>query len=103
MSKARSSLIAPSCHGEPSALPPRPTTMSLRRITTSVAAATSLAAAVGVGYALGSDPDDDVPPSSPPISLANADLTVAASCDALLDSYVDRALERVGPYGWGGG
>jgi len=76
--------------------------MSMRRITTSVAAATSLAAAVGVGYALGSDPDD-VPPSSPPIALANADLSVAESCDALLDSYVDRALEQVGPYGWGDG
>lgn len=78
--------------------------MSLRRITTGVAAATSLAVAVGVGYTLGSGRDpDDVPPSDPPLALANADLSLAASCDDLLASYVDRALEQVGPYGWGGG
>lgn len=76
--------------------------MSLRRITTGIAAATSLAVAVGVGYALGSDPGLDEPPTSPPISLANADLSLAASCDDLLGSYVDRALGQVGPYGWGG-
>ena len=57
-----------------------------------------------MGYALGADGSSrDVPPTSPPIALANADLTVTASCDDLLDSYVDRALEQVGPYGWGGG
>ncbi len=42
-------------------------------------------------------------PAGPPIALANADLAPAASCDALLDSYVDRAIDQVGPYGWGGG
>ncbi|WP_165356953.1 beta-propeller domain-containing protein [Nocardioides zhouii] len=73
-------------------------------MTTTVAAATTLAAAVGVGYALGNDPGSrNVPPTAPPIALANADLTVAGSCDDLLDSYVERALEQVGPYGWGGG
>jgi hypothetical protein len=77
--------------------------MRWRRITTGVAAATSLAAAVGVGYAFGTSGTTDAPPSSPPIALANADLTVAPDCDALLDSYVERALDRVGPYGWGGG
>ena len=76
--------------------------MSLRRFTTSVAVVTSLAAAVGVGYVLGSDGPGGRPPSSPPISLVNADLAVAASCDALLESYIERALEEVGPYGWGG-
>ncbi|HEX6151524.1 MAG TPA: beta-propeller domain-containing protein [Nocardioides sp.] len=35
-----------------------------------------------------------------PIRLANADLRVPGSCDALLDSYIDRGVERVGPYGW---
>ncbi len=75
--------------------------MSLRRITTGVAVVTSLAAAVGVGYVLGSEPRRGGPPTSPPIALANADLTVAASCDALLGSYIERALEDVGPYGWG--
>ncbi|WP_210649260.1 beta-propeller domain-containing protein [Nocardioides sp. SYSU D00065] len=75
--------------------------MSLRRITTSIAAVASLSAAAALGYVVGSEPDGG-PPTSPPISLANADLAVAASCEELLDSYVDRALEQVGPYGWGG-
>ncbi len=78
--------------------------MSLRRITTTVAAATTLAAAVGVGYALGNESGPRLlPPTAPPIALANADLTVTASCDDLLDSYVQRGLEQVGPYGWGSG
>ena len=78
--------------------------MSLRSITTTVAAATTLAAAVGVGYALGNDPGPADPPrTAPPLALANADLTVAGSCDDLLDTYVQRGLEQVGPYGWGGG
>jgi hypothetical protein len=78
--------------------------MGLRRIGTSVAAATSLVAAAGVGYVVGtgSGPEDG-PPADPPIALANADLTTPGSCDDLLDSYVDRALEEVGPYGWAGG
>ena len=62
---------------------PRP---GIRRITTTVAATTTLAAAVGVGYALGHDGGRTAPPTSPPIALANADLTVAASCEDLLDS-----------------
>ena len=77
--------------------------MNPRRITTSIAAVTTLAAAVGVGYVLGNDPGSrDVPPGTR-IALANADLTAAASCDELLDSYVERALEQVGAYGWGSG
>ena len=83
---------------------PAPATRTrLRSIVTGATVVTSLAAAVGVGYALGNDPDGERPPASPPIALANADLTAVASCDELLDSYVDRALEAVGPYGWGGG
>ncbi|MBL0749172.1 beta-propeller domain-containing protein [Nocardioides baculatus] len=77
--------------------------MSLRRFTTTVAATTTLAAAVGVGYLLGDDSGRTTPPASAPIALANADLAVAASCDDLLDSYIDRGLEQVGPYGWGSG
>ena len=78
--------------------------MDPRRITTSLAAVTTLVAAVGVGYALGQDEGSRaLPPSAPPISLANADLTPAPSCKALLDSYVERALDLVGPYGWGSG
>lgn len=77
--------------------------MRARTIITGITVGTSLAAAVGVGYALGSQPGSSGPPPAPPIALANSDLGVAASCDDLLASYVDRALEQVGPYGWGGG
>ena len=66
-----------------------------------MAAVTSLAAAVGVGYVLGNDPVPGDRPASPPISLVNADLSIAASCDDLLDSYVERGLDQVGAYGWG--
>ena len=99
MSRSRllSSLIAPSCHAEPAPRPARPTAMSLRRITTTVAATTTLAAAVGVGYAAGQRRPARPPTASPPIVLANADLTVAASCDDLLDSYVDRGARAGRP------
>ncbi|MCY4726664.1 beta-propeller domain-containing protein [Nocardioides sp. STR2] len=81
----------------------KPTARRVRRLVTGATVVTSLAAAVGVGYALGRDTEGGGrPPSSPPIVLANADLTVAAGCDELLASYVDRALEAVGAYGWGG-
>ncbi len=39
-------------------------------------------------------------PVDPPLRLADAALTLPGSCDALLDSYVRRGVERVGPYGW---
>ncbi|GAB3018676.1 hypothetical protein GCM10011376_00130 [Nocardioides flavus (ex Wang et al. 2016)] len=74
--------------------------MRARRTLTIV---TSLAAAVGVGYVLGSEPGRPGATASPPIALANADLGAAGSCEDLLASYVDRALDLVGPYGWGGG
>ena len=35
-----------------------------------------------------------------PIRLVNADLRPAASCDALLQWYVERGLQRVTPWGW---
>ncbi|GAA5108374.1 hypothetical protein GCM10023339_07290 [Alloalcanivorax gelatiniphagus] len=77
--------------------------MSLRRTATSIAVVSSLAAAVGVGYVLGDDTGPGgLPPTSPPLALANADLVVAPGCNELLESYVERALEEVGPYGWGG-
>jgi hypothetical protein len=77
--------------------------MRARTIITGITVGTSLAAAVGIGYALGSEPGPPDPPTGPPIALANSDLGVATSCDDLLASYVERALEQVGPYGWGGG
>lgn len=45
---------------------------------------------------------DPAPPVDVPITLANADLTAPGGCDALLESYVERGVERVGPWGWGG-
>ncbi len=78
--------------------------MNPRRIATTIAAVTTLSAAVGAGYLLGSAPGArDVGPTGSPIVLANADLRVAASCEDLLDSYVERALDQVGSYGWGSG
>ncbi|WP_165355121.1 beta-propeller domain-containing protein [Nocardioides oleivorans] len=76
--------------------------MHLRTTITGIVALTSLAAAAGVGYAIGqdSDPTGTAPP--PRIALANADLTTTGSCDALLQSYVDRGVEQVGAYGWVG-
>ena len=76
--------------------------MRARSIIAPVTLVTSLAAALGLGYALGNDPGrEERPPASPPLALANADLTVAPSCADLLDSYVERALAEVGPFGWG--
>ncbi|HSF35034.1 MAG TPA: beta-propeller domain-containing protein [Nocardioides sp.] len=79
-----------------------PTRTRARSLVTGATVVTSLAAAVGLGYVLGDEPDGGRPPASPPIALANADLLAVSSCEELLDSYVDRALEAVGPYGWGG-
>ena len=40
------------------------------------------------------------PTPDTPLTLVNADLTLPGSCDALLESYVERGVERVGPWGW---
>ncbi len=74
-----------------------------RRIATTLAAAGGLLAAGAVGYAAGRGPaPTGGPPTSPPMVLANADLVTTSDCDDLLDSYVDRGLDLVGPWGWGG-
>ena len=70
-----------------------------------VAAVAALAASflLGVVVAGGAGtPPPGAPPvgGPPPLRLANAALTVPGSCEALLDSYVRRGVERVGPYGW---
>ncbi|WP_110240890.1 beta-propeller domain-containing protein [Nocardioides gilvus] len=70
--------------------------------------AATLVTALGVlvaGVHLGADDPDTVGPSqgSDPFRLASAALAPTASCDALLDSYQERALELVGPWGWQGG
>ncbi|WP_134740047.1 beta-propeller domain-containing protein [Nocardioides sp. 503] len=72
----------------------------------------SVAAAFVVGVLVGQPADDGAgpgaaPPAGPPApntpitpAAFHGDLRAAASCDALLDHYVERALELVGPYGW---
>ena len=77
--------------------------MDARRVTTVISTIAALGAAAGVGYALGDSPDDPGRRTPPALALANADLVTAGSCEALLDSYVERGLDLVGPYGWGGG
>lgn len=81
-------------------------------IRTAVASATTVALAVGAGVGIGFTlaGDDDSPPdrttgsgtTTGPLQLANASLTLASDCDALLESYVDRGLDLVTAYGWGG-
>ena len=71
-----------------------------------VAGGAALAVAFGTGVLVAADGTDaGTPPGArtPPLHLANADLATAASCDDLLDSYVRRAIDLVGPWGWGGG
>lgn len=74
-----------------------------------MAAVTGLAAAFLTGMVVGGGtttvtPPIGINPTSPPggspIRLVNADLTAPGSCEALLESYVERGRQRVGPYGW---
>ncbi|MBE7325361.1 beta-propeller domain-containing protein [Nocardioides sp. Y6] len=48
-------------------------------------------------------PPHSASPASDPFRLANADLAPVDSCEELLASYQERALEVVGPWGWEGG
>ncbi len=59
-------------------------------------------AGVSFGRSTGVDPTatDRTPPGGQPVRLVNADLRPAASCDALLQWYVERGLQRVTAYGW---
>lgn len=77
--------------------------MNVRRATTVITTIAALGAAAGVGYALGDSPRNPGRRDAPPIALANADLVAVGSCEELLDSYVERGLDLVGPYGWDGG
>ncbi|PUA82525.1 beta-propeller domain-containing protein [Nocardioides currus] len=66
----------------------------------------AVAAGAGVGFALGRDDRGSTAPPTPSpgaFTLANASLQIAPDCDSLLASYVDRGLELVTAYGWGGG
>ena len=83
------------------------------KIRTAIASAATVALAIGggiaVGFALGQSDGDGRGSTNPPsvapgtITLANASLKLAPDCDSLLASYVDRGLDLVTAYGWGGG
>jgi hypothetical protein len=82
---------------------PRTVTRSL----VSVGVITGLAAAFVAGTSYGTDGggspwrtgggDSDASPAA----YTGSDLSLAGSCDDLLQWYVDRGVDRVGPYGWG--
>lgn len=86
-------------------LPPR-----VRRSVTVLGAAAGLVGAFAAGTAftggddLGSEPRTSSPPrgggDASPVAFAGSDLTPAESCDDLLDWYVVRGVDRVGPWGW---
>ena len=81
---------------------------TLRRSGLAAGAVTALAASFLAGMAVAGSPTavtdgpDPEPPVEPPFTLANADLTAPGSCEKLLESYVERGVERVTPWGWGG-
>ncbi len=73
---------------------------------TAVAGAAALVTAFGAGVLVAADGTDVATPPrahTTPLQLVNADLTTGASCDDLLDSYIQRAIDLVGPWGWGMG
>lgn len=75
-------------------LPPR-----VHRSVTIVAATAGLVGAFAAGTAIAGD-DDDLDGRVTPIAFTGDAITLAASCDDLLDWYVARGVQRVGPYGW---
>jgi len=76
----------------------------LKRTGLTVAAITGIGAVFAAGVAVGAGPARVTPiggqVTTAPLQLANADLRSAASCDELLEWYVDRGVDRVTPYGW---
>jgi hypothetical protein len=80
---------------------------SRQRAGIAVAAVAGVGLSFAAGMAVGSGDDpvrpvaiDRDPRQSGAIALANDDVTMTASCDELLDYYVDRGVERVTPWGW---
>jgi beta propeller domain-containing protein len=74
-------------------------------IAVAAVAGVGLSFAAGMAVGAGDDPvrpvaADRDPRQSGAIALANDDVTMTASCDELLDYYVDRGVERVTPWGW---
>ena len=85
-------------------LPPR-----VRRSVTVLGVTAGLVGAFAAGTAVtgGDDPGRRRPRPRPrggtdasPVAFTGSDLALAESCDELLDWYVARGVDRVGPYGW---
>ena len=87
-----------------------------REIRTAIVSATTVALAVGSRRrdrlrprpgrrtrTTGAAPPTPRAPAPGTFVLANASLRLAPDCDSLLESYVDRGLDLVTAYGWGGG
>ena len=77
-----------------------------RTVIMAVSGVAALATAFGAGLLVAADGREVTSPPrdrTPPFQLVNADLSTAESCDDLLDSYIQRAIDQVGPWGWGMG
>lgn len=82
---------------------PRPVTRTL--VTAGVLSGMGAAFLVGTSFGSGG-PEGGSDPSGPgsdasPAAYTGSDLSLAGSCDELLEWYVDQAVDQVGPYGWG--
>jgi hypothetical protein len=75
-------------------LPPR-----VRRSVTVLGATAGLVGAFVAGTAIADD-DDPVHGRVEPVAFSGDSITLAASCEDLLDWYVARGVQRVGPWGW---
>lgn len=88
---------------------PRRSRRRLVRPLSSVAALAAIGGAFVVGTYVAQPPDGSGPTATPPDAdradgaepaAFHGELVAAESCDALLDHYVERGVELVGPYGW---
>lgn len=85
-----------------------PMTGSAGRTATVAAVVTALAGSFLAGMAVAGGTTATPPAPGPgvlpgsPIQLVGSELELPGDCEELLASYVERGLERVGPYGWDG-
>ncbi len=85
-----------------------PLPRSLTRTLVSVTALAGVGAAFVAGTSYGGSEDPragwtgGTGTDASPVAFTGSDLTLPESCDDLLASYVERGLDLVGPYGWGG-